>query len=136
MKENWWNIQRKKIYTSFWPKITEKRKLRTEKSLLLVFSQLLNGFNFPINFDSFPWKQLYYLNLKLSSNKTQGLKLRQVSDSKINPLISPVKSRGTWSDKTYYYNIWNSVERGYIPNFICIAPIMTELYTVNVKLTH
>ena len=41
----------------------------------------------------------------LVNNKTQGLQLRTASDSKINPLINHVNTRGTYSDKTYYYNI-------------------------------
>ena len=58
-------------------------------------------------------------------NKTQGLQLRIVSESKINPLINPVNTRGTCKDKNYYYNIW--VQGGYISNFISIAPILTEV---------
>ena len=58
-------------------------------------------------------------------NKTQGPQLPTVTDRKINPLMNHFNTRGTCSDKTYYYNILNSVQRGYIPNFIFIAPILT-----------
>ena len=61
------------------------------------------------------------------NNKTQVLQLRTVSGSKSNPLINPVNIRGTCIDKTCYYNIGNSVQRGYITNFILIAPILAEI---------
>ena len=30
----------------------------------------------------------------------------------INPLVNPVDTKGTCSDKAYYYKIWDSVQRG------------------------
>ena len=35
-----------------------------------------------------------------------------------------------------FYNIWDGVKRGYIPNFIFIALILTEILAEIVKLTH
>ena len=74
--------------------------------------------------------------LKKKMNKTQGLQLRTVSDRKINPLIDHVNTRGTYSDKTHYNNILNSVQRGNKPNFIFIAPILTKILAEIVKLIH
>ena len=66
--------------------------------------------------------------------KTQDEQLSTISDSKINPSINPVNTRGTCSNKTYYYNISVGVQRGYITNFIFTALILTELLTEIVKL--
>ena len=54
----------------------------------------------------------------------------------INPLVNPVNTKGACSDKTYSYKIWNSVQRGFIPNFIFTALILTEILAEIVKLTH
>ena len=69
-------------------------------------------------------------------NKTQCLQLHTVSDSKISPLINPVNTRGTFSDKPYYCNIGDSVHRGYIQNFIFPPPILTENLDEIVKCIH
>ena len=74
--------------------------------------------------------------LNILKNKTHGLQLRTVSESKINPLINPVNTNGRCWDKNYYYNIWNSVQRDYISNFLFIAKILTKLLAEMVKLTH
>ena len=81
-----------------------------------------------------PYEQFFTTIVK--KNKTQGLQLRTVSESKISPLINPVNTRGTCWDKNYYYNIWKSVQRGNISNFIFIAPILTEVLAKKIKLTH
>ena len=76
------------------------------------------------------------LEYKISNHKTQGIQLGTDSESKINPPINPVNNRGTCPDKTYCHNIWNIAQRGFITNFIFIAPILTELSAEIVKLTH
>ena len=38
--------------------------------------------------------------------------------------------------KAYYYNNWDSVKRGFIPNFRFIASILTEISAEIIKLTH
>ena len=40
----------------------------------------------------------------LNRNKTTGIQLHTVSDSKMNQLIMPVNTRETFFDKTYYSN--------------------------------
>ena len=54
---------------------------------------------------------------------------------KINSLINPLNTAWKCSDKTYYYNIWESVRWGYILNFIFMGPILTEIWVSIVKLT-
>ena len=56
--------------------------------------------------------------------------------SEINPLINPVNTRGTCSHTILSYKIWDSVQRGYILNFIFIATILTELLAEKVKITY
>ena len=56
--------------------------------------------------------------------------------SEINLLIYPENTRGTCSDKTYYYKILYSVQRGYIPNFLFIVTILPKSFAEIVKLTH
>ena len=56
--------------------------------------------------------------------------------SKINPLINPLVNPVYTKDKTYYYKIWDSVQSGYIPNFIFTALVMIEILAEIVKLTH
>ena len=63
-------------------------------------------------------------NYKQDPGSTAAHSLRK----EIDPLINPLHTIETCSDKTYYYNIWNSIHRGYIPNFTFIAPILTELF--------
>ena len=55
---------------------------------------------------------------------------------KIKPLINPVNTRGTCSDKTYYFKICFCVQRGFIPNFLFIATTLTEIVKLTHKLTH
>ena len=55
---------------------------------------------------------------------------------KLNQLIKPVNTRGTCSDKISYCNIWDSVLRGYIANFIFRALRLTNILAEIVKLTY
>ena len=48
-------------------------------------------------------------------------------NSKINPLINPYNSRGTCSDKNYYYYVWYSVQTTYIPNLYVLTWKLTDL---------
>ena len=49
--------------------------------------------------------------------------------SKINPLINPVNPRGTCWDKTYYYNLWDSVQRTCMSNYSKINPLINPVNT-------
>ena len=58
----------------------------------------------------------------------------QLFNPLINSIVDPVNTIGTCSNKTYYNNIWDSVQRGYLPNFIFIAQQLTEILAKKVKL--
>ena len=50
------------------------------------------------------------------------------SNQSIKRLINPVNFRGTCWDKTYYYNLWDSVQRAFIPNFNILAWKLADFF--------